>query len=118
MVLILPVSTFITNEYKHFVARNEVADKMAKNGKFSCSSKSRHIGINLFWVYYRVEQGKISVKHCFTNKMLSDLFTKYLNGRLFHKIRYILTIYKHISKLLTGKLSIKERVGDKKTKIS
>ena len=66
----------------------------------------------------RVGKGEVKIKYIPTNKMLSDLFTKYPHGRLFHKIRYFLMIYKYIATLLTGKLSIKERVGDKKTKIS
>ena len=72
---------------------------MAKNGKFSCSSKSRHIGINLFWVYYRVEQGKISVKHCFTNKMLSDLFTKPLQGIKFNLFRRVIMVWGDVAML-------------------
>ena len=55
---------------------NEASKKMAKNGKMSFSSKSRHIGIKLFWVYDRVKQGNISVKHFPTNKMLAYFFTK------------------------------------------
>ena len=42
---------------------NEAADKMAKNGKMSCSSKFRHIGIKFFWVADRVKQGKVIINH-------------------------------------------------------
>ena len=47
---------------------NDAEEKMAKNRKFSCSSKSRHIIIKFFWVVDREKQGKISVKHCPTKK--------------------------------------------------
>ena len=43
---------------------NEGAEKMAKNGTMSCSSKSRHISIKHFWIADSLKQGHIDVKHC------------------------------------------------------
>ena len=42
---------------------------MSKNVKILCSRKSWHIGMKFFWLANSVKQGKISVKHCPTNKM-------------------------------------------------
>ena len=62
---------------------NEGAEKMAKNGKMSCTSRSRHISIKYFWVTDRVKQGKLVVEHCPTDKMITDFFTKPLQGQSF-----------------------------------
>ena len=56
---------------------------MDKNGIFLCSSKSIHVGLKFFWVVGKVKQGKISLKHCLTDKMFADLFTKPLQGSKF-----------------------------------
>mmetsp|Transcript_9758 Transcript_9758/g.13789 ORF Transcript_9758/g.13789 Transcript_9758/m.13789 type:complete len:101 (+) Transcript_9758:1862-2164(+) len=55
---------------------NVGAEKMAINGRLSCGSNSRHINIRFFWIADRFKQGKITVKHCPTDKMLADFFTK------------------------------------------
>ena len=39
------------------------AEKMAKNIKMSCSSKSRHIGFKVLCVTDKAKQGKVSVNH-------------------------------------------------------
>ena len=78
---------------------NEGAERFAKNGRISCTSNSRHISIKYFWVTDRVKQGKIEVKHCPTEKMLADFFTKALQGKLFHKFRAIIMGWKHVSSL-------------------
>ena len=62
---------------------NDATDKMANNRKFPFSRKSRHIGINFFWVDNRVKQVKISVKNCPTDKKIGTFFTKPLQGRKF-----------------------------------
>ena len=78
---------------------NEGAEKMAKHGRNSCSSRSRHISIKYFWVTDRVKQGGIDVRHCPTLKMLANYFTKPLQGKIFHKFRAVIMGWKHISTL-------------------
>lgn len=79
---------------------NEGAERFAKNGRISCTSNSRHISIKHFWVTDRVKQGKIEVKHCPTEKMLADFFTKALQGKLFfHKFHAVIMGWKHVSSL-------------------
>jgi len=96
---------------------NEGAEKMAKNGRLSCGSNSRHINIKFFWITDRVQQGKITIKHCPTDKMLADYFTKPLQGKKFHLFRRIIMGWDHISTLWasdttesTSLSSSKERV--------
>ena len=98
---------------------NEDAERMAKNGKMSCSRKSRHIAIKFFWIHDRVKQGQIEVKHCPTDVMLADFFTKVLQGKRFDIFRRVIMGWDHISilnehykGLISERVSLKERVGD------
>ena len=96
---------------------NEGAERMAKNGKLSCSSKSRHIAIKLFWITDRVKQGKLDVRHCSTDIMLANFFTKTLQGKKFHMFRRVIMGWDHVDVLkacIEGDdgSSMKERVGN------
>ena len=102
-----------------FYQDNEGAEKMANNGQLSCGSKSRHINIKFFWITDRVKQGNITIKHCPTDKMLADFFTKALQGTKYHLFRRIIMGWDHVSTLWqsnipndTSPSSSKERVGD------
>ena len=55
---------------------------------------------------------KIKVRYCPTEKMIADFFTKQLQGNLFRSFRDIILGYKHISELdkIGEKLSSEERV--------
>ena len=64
-----------------FYQDNEGAEKMAKNGRISCSSKSRHINIKFFWITDRVKQGKITIEHCHTDNMLADFLPSRYKAR-------------------------------------
>ena len=93
---------------------NEGAERMAKNGKLSCSSKSRHIAIKYFWITDRVKQGNLDVRHCSTDIMLTDFFTKPLQGKKFHMFRRGIMVWDHFSVLIAyiekyNGLSMKER---------
>jgi len=65
-------------------------EKMAKNGKMPCSSKSRHISIKFFWINDRIKQGNMDIRHCPSNIMLVDLFIKTLQGAKFHMFRTVI----------------------------
>ena len=62
---------------------NQSAMKIEKNGIQSCGKKSRHINSRYFFIKDRVEQNKIKIEYCQTEKMLADFFTKPLQGGLF-----------------------------------
>ena len=67
----------------YFEQDNESAIKLAKNGRMSAGSKSRHINIRHFWIKDRTKDNDITIRHCPTLQMLADFFTKPLQGALF-----------------------------------
>jgi len=62
---------------------------MLVNGKVSCTSNSKHVAIKYFWCTDRIKKGKISVRHCPTDKMLADYMS----------FRNVLMGWQHISTL-------------------
>ena len=66
---------------------NQSTMKMLKNGKSSCWGQSRHVNIRYFWVVDRLKEMSISVEFCPTLTMVSDFFTKALQGSLFRRMR-------------------------------
>ena len=68
---------------------------MEVNGKLSSSKRTKHINIRYFFIQDRIKNGEITVKHCPTDQMLADYFTKPLQGAKFIQFRdMILGIYK------------------------
>ena len=63
---------------------NQSAILLAKNGRGSSSKRTRHINIRYFFVTDQIGSGKISVQYCPTTDMISDFFTKPLQGTTFH----------------------------------
>ena len=70
-----------------FYQDNESAMKLERNGRASCSNKTRHIHIRYFFVNDVLEQEDIELKHCKTDKMIADFYTKPLQGKQFLKLR-------------------------------
>ena len=66
---------------------NESCIKLAKNGKASSSRRTRHIHIRYFFITDRVKSNEVEIHYCPTKEMLSDFFTKPLQGALFKKFR-------------------------------
>ena len=60
-----------------------------KNGSVSCGEKSRHINIRFFFIKDVLKREGIEVKHCPTERMIADFFTKPLQGKLFRYLRDI-----------------------------
>ena len=58
---------------------------LESNGRGSSSKQTRHINIRYFFVKDRVDKGEVTIKHCRTNKMVADFFTKSLQGSLFNQ---------------------------------
>ena len=71
---------------KLFYQDNMSAIQLQKNGKLSSSDKSRHMNIR-FFLKDIISRESIEIKHCPTDEMLADFFTKPLQGKLFKKLR-------------------------------
>ena len=65
---------------------NESAIKLVSNGFRSRGEKSKHISIRYFFIKDIMQREEIKLKHCKTNKMIGDYFTKPVQG-LFKKLR-------------------------------
>jgi hypothetical protein len=63
---------------------------LAENGKASSSKRTRHINIRYFFVTDLVKKGQVKVTHCPTEDMVSDYFTKPLQGSAFRKLRQLI----------------------------
>ena len=91
-----------------FFQDNESAIRLEKNGKASSRNKTRHINIRYFFIKDIIKRENITIKHCKTELMIADFFTKPLQGKLFRVIRdQILG--------LTPIESLKEHVGINKS---
>ena len=64
--------------------------KMLKNGKESCGSKSRHIHIRYFFTKDVINRENMELKHCPTEQMIADFYTKPLRGKHFYRLRNII----------------------------
>jgi hypothetical protein len=62
---------------------------LAKNGQASSSKCTRHINIQYFLVTDLVKSRQVGIKHCPTQKMVSNYFTKPLQGTTFRKLRQL-----------------------------
>ena len=72
---------------------------MLKNGRNSCTGKSRHIHIRYFFVKDRVDKKEVRIEYCPSLDMLADFFTKPLQGKLFLKFKELLMRQKPITSL-------------------
>ena len=66
---------------------NKSAMLLESNGRGSSSKRTRHINIRYFFITDRIANGELSIEHCPTGKMLSDYFTKPLQGAPFREFR-------------------------------
>ena len=60
---------------------------LEKNGRSSCSKRTKHIDVRYFYITDQVDKKEVSIEHCPTGEMLADFFTKPLQGELFRKFR-------------------------------
>jgi hypothetical protein len=63
---------------------------LAENGKMSSSKRTRHLHIRYFFVTDLVKAKQISIQYSPTEEMVSDYFTKPLQGALFRKMRNLI----------------------------
>ena len=64
---------------------NQSAIKMEKNGRNSCTERTRHIHICYFFLKDRHDKGEFSIEYCPTLEMLADYNIKPLQGKLFRE---------------------------------
>jgi hypothetical protein len=66
---------------------NKSAILLEENGRASSSKRTRHLNIRYFFVTDHVKAKEVLIEHCPTEDMVSDFFTKPLQGSLFRKMR-------------------------------
>ena len=66
---------------------NKSAVLLEQNGRGSSSKRTRHLNIRYFFVTDHIASKDVSVKYCPTSEMVSDYFTKPLQGSLFRRMR-------------------------------
>ena len=66
---------------------NTSAIQLEKNGKRSSGERTRAINIRYFLITDHVNKGDVRIQYCPTDKMLSDFYTKPLQGSKFHDQR-------------------------------
>ena len=84
-----------------FFQDNMSAMKLERNGLRSCGKKSRHIDVRHFWIMDRIRSDDIDLRHCPTEDMLADYFTKPLQGAMFRRFRSVIMGWEPISILFT-----------------
>ena len=60
---------------------------LGNHGKFSSSKRTKHIDIRYFYITDKVKKKEVRLDHCPTEEMISDYFTKPLQGKQFIKFR-------------------------------
>jgi hypothetical protein len=63
---------------------------LEENGRMSSGKRTRHINIRHFFITNQVAGKEVSIQYCPTGDMVSDFFTKPLQGALFRKLRSII----------------------------
>ena len=66
------------------------AMRLESNGLKSCGEKSRHIDIRFFFIKDVLKRENIELRHCPTDRMIADYFTKPLQGSLFRKMKAVI----------------------------
>ena len=94
-----------------FYQDNMSAIHLAKNGRLSAGQKSRHIDIRHFFITDRIDSERLKIRHCPTEQMLADFFTKPLQGALFHKHRDVILGLLPLSALAAGSEERVEEAG-------
>ena len=66
---------------------NKSAILLEKNGRSSCSKRTKHIKVRFFFVTDQINKKELSVEWCPTEDMTGDYYTKPLQGAAFHRFR-------------------------------
>lgn len=70
--------------------------KMIETGK-STQQRTRHINVRYFFIREMIEERRMKLVHTRTDKMLADILTKPLQGRLFLRMRNWLLGHEELS---------------------
>ena len=60
---------------------------MAKNGRLSCSKRTKHIKNRYFTIKDKIGKGEVIIQYCPTGDMWEDINTKAIQGSLFYTMR-------------------------------
>ena len=63
---------------------------LEKNGKWSSTKRTKHLNVRYFFVTDKISNQELTVKHCGTENMVGDFYTKPLQGSAFRKLRKII----------------------------
>ena len=66
---------------------NKSAMLLEMNGQTSSGKRTRHINIRFFYIKDRVDAKDIVIRHCPTERMYGDYYTKPTQGKLFKRMR-------------------------------
>ena len=91
---------------------NKSAIKLEINSQKSCGKWIRHVEIRYFYIKDLVDKNKVEIRHCPTEKMLADFFTKPLQGSLFRYMRDFILGHRPISELNLDSVASKECIGN------
>ena len=69
---------------------NKSAILLENNGRKSSGKRTKHINMQFYFITDRICGGELSVKHCPTQDMIADFFTKPLQGNRFFKFRSLI----------------------------
>ena len=73
-----------------FYQDNTSAIKMLKDGKESSGNKTRHIQIRYFFTKDILKRENMELKHCKTDDMIADFYTKPLQDKHYYRLRNII----------------------------
>lgn len=79
--------------------------RLASKG-IASSDRTRHIAIRYYWMAERVTNGEIDVRHLSTDKMIADLLTKPLFGKVFDTLRDQLLNWEGAGKMETDREAV------------
>ena len=66
---------------------NKSAILLEEKGRKSCGKRNCALNVRYFFVTDQVEKGNMEIKHCPSENMIGDFFTKPLQGSKFREFR-------------------------------
>ena len=66
---------------------NMSAILLEENGRKSAGERTRALNVRYFVIMDHVNKGDVKIKHCPTDKMVADYYTKLLQGKKFEEFR-------------------------------
>jgi hypothetical protein len=69
---------------------NKSSMLLMKNGRLSSGKRTKHLDIRYFFAKDLMERGIVKIEHCGTENMVSDFFTKTIQGKRFRVMRDII----------------------------